>query len=447
MHWAVLFFKIDFPGYDHTPPAQLQSVLPMANKKYPNEKSRLLPIESGHVLNDHPDKNKNETPAWMYYFLAIPRCVCTRTTPPPPKLQHVAAFSFRSATKSAFPAVVFLILPAFPLFDSFCSIFDVLATGFCMMGLRYLDVSIYQLLRGSGIIFVALMKQHVLGDKLYTFQWIGVFWNVVSVVLVGATAVLNSSEHETKDPREAVLGVLLVLTGAFVQGLQYVFEEKVMADEEAAVPPLLLIGMEGLWGTAICLLVLYPVAYYLPGDDHGSYEDPFNTWHMVTHSTTIQIAFVIYFFVIFGYNLFAVLVTFLLNSVWHAILDNFRPITIWLTDLAIFYIITAGTFGEPWTVWSWIQLMGMFVLLYGTSVYNVPNAGSIRMTGEWWNFGIDMTSEYEALEVELEEKAEDLEWEQRQQEFRYRRPSSLAERSPMISIHTQALRGVGAQVM
>jgi hypothetical protein len=35
-----------------------------------------------------------------------------------------------------------------------------------MMGLQYLDVSIYQMLRGSGIIFVALMKQHVLGEHL-----------------------------------------------------------------------------------------------------------------------------------------------------------------------------------------------------------------------------------------------------------------------------------------
>ena len=37
----------------------------------------------------------------------------------------------------------------------------------------------------------------------------------------------------------------------------------------------------------------------------------------------------IYFFTIFMYNVFAVLVTFQLSSIWHAILDNFRPITVW----------------------------------------------------------------------------------------------------------------------
>jgi hypothetical protein len=79
---------------------------------------------------------------------------------------------------------------------------------------------------------------------------------------------------------------------------------------------------DSLWGTLLCLFVVYPLAYYLPGDDHGSYENPFNTWAMIQNSPTIQAAFVIYFIAIFGYNLFAALVTFLLNSVWHAILDN-----------------------------------------------------------------------------------------------------------------------------
>jgi drug/metabolite transporter (DMT)-like permease len=197
------------------------------------------------------------------------------------------------------------------------SIFDLAATALCMMGLRYLDVSIYQLLRGSGIIFVALMKQHVLGDHLYVFQWVGVVWNVVSVILVGSTAILNSSrEQASVEPGEALLGVLLVMTGAFVQALQFVFEEKVMTMDEAAAPPLLLIGMEGLWGTFLCLVLVYPLVYYIPGNDHGSYEDPFNTWDMFMNSSHIQLAFVVYFFAIFAYNLFAVLVTFMLNSVW-----------------------------------------------------------------------------------------------------------------------------------
>jgi len=205
--------------------------------------------------------------------------------------------------------------------------------------------------------------------------------------------------------------------------------------------------MEGLWGTILCLGIVYPLAYYLPGNDHGSYEDPFNTYEMFINSKTIQSAFLVYFVVIFLYNFFAVLVTFLLNSVWHAILDNFRPITVWVTDLVIFYAITksSGDFGEPWTRWSWLQVGGMMVLLYGTAVYNAPNAGSILLKGEWYSFGFDFTREYNEIEADHEEKMLDEEWAKRMDNFKTRTESSFyGEKSPHISIHTQALRGLAS---
>lgn len=312
---------------------------------------------------------------------------------------------------------------------------------------RYIDVSIYQLLRGSGIIFVALMKQHVLGDHLFKFQWVGVLFNVVSVFLVGATAILNSNDNEDKDPSQALVGVALVMAGAFVQALQFVFEEKVMTLDDDAAPPLLVIGMEGLWGTVLCLFVVYPIVYFLPGSDNGSYEDPFNTWYMLVNSSVLQFAFGIYFFSIFGYNLFAVLVTYSLNSVWHAILDNFRPITVWCVDMFIYYCMPGlSGHGEPWTPYSWIQLMGMCVLLYGTAIYNAPNAGSVKLEGKWWHLGLNMTKEYTEIEVEMEEAKAQQEWEERQAEFKKRRMSSFAQRSPMISVHTQALSGLGRNI-
>jgi drug/metabolite transporter (DMT)-like permease len=402
MHVLVLVFRIPFPGYQHTitthhPP----TVLPVTNNHH-TEATRLLSDKHSGPTTTTVNINNNTVPIWMYYFLAIP------------------------------------------------SIFDLAATALCMMGLRYLDVSIYQLLRGSGIIFVALMKQHVLKDHLFTFQWVGVVWNVVSVLFVGTAAVLNSSYDDPTSTSsttaelyggpEALLGILLVMAGAFVQALQFVFEEKVMAMDDSAAPPLLLIGMEGLWGTFLCLFVVYPLAYYLPGDDHGSYEDPFNTYKLFMASTTIQWAFFVYFFAIFAYNLFAVLVTFSLNSIWHAILDNFRPITVWGTDMFIFYAITSlqGEFGEPWTVYSWVQLLGMFILLYGTAIYNAPNAGSIFLRGQWYAFGINLDHEYTQVEREEREAAMDREFEERK--LTKRRASSFAEHSPFVTMRTQALR-------
>lgn len=283
------------------------------------------------------------------------------------------------------------------------SMFDLVATALCMFGLRYVNVSIYQMLRGGAIVFVAILKQFVLGDKLKKFMWIGVFWNVLSIVLVGLTAMLSlnsddgSSSGSSSQYSNPMVGIMLILCGALVQSLQYAFEERVMSMEIAA-PPLLLIGMEGLWGSVICLFVLYPLAYHMPGSDHGSIENPYNTIAMIQNSPDIQNIFVVYFISILLYNILACLVTFMLNSVWHAILDNFRPISVWTTDLFIFYNISKS-YGESWSKYSYIQLLGLFILLYGTAVYNAPNAGSIQLTGGFSSCLIDCSDEYaEALE-------------------------------------------------
>eukprot|EP01038_Epipyxis_sp_PR26KG_P010355 gene10355-13910_t len=282
------------------------------------------------------------------------------------------------------------------------SIFDLSATALCMFGLRYVDVSTYQMLRGSAIIFVALLKHFAIGDKLKKFMWIGILWNVVSIILVGLTAVFNSdtTQNESETYNNPVLGISLIMLGALVQSLQYAFEEKVM-NLDLPIPPLLLIGMEGLWGTIICVTILYPIFYFLPGSDHGSVENPFNTYAQIMNSSSIQIIFVLYFFSVLAYNILATLVTFMLSAVWHAILDNFRPITVWSVDLIIYYMLSKA-FGEAWTSYSYLQVVGMFVLIYGTAIYNAPNQGSIRLSGEWYSLYLDFTDEYSECEEELE---------------------------------------------
>lgn len=274
---------------------------------------------------------------------------------------------------------------------------------------------------GSAIIFVAILKQFVLGHPLQRYKWIGIGYNVISIVLVGLTAMLTSGESNGVEggaegstsgeggfKQDPLLGVFLIICGAFVQSLQYAFEERVMTTTEnedvPPTPPLLLIGMEGFWGSVICIFILYPIALYIPGSDHGCFENIFNTIYMITHNAPLQHIFTIYFFSILLYNILAVLVTFMLDSVWHAILDNFRPVTVWGVDLFIFYVLTTS-FGESWsTAWSWLQLLGMVILLYGTAIYNAPNAGSLQLLGDWTSCFIDCHEEYPLSEQALNDE-------------------------------------------
>ncbi|EOD03776.1 hypothetical protein EMIHUDRAFT_221947 [Emiliania huxleyi CCMP1516] len=164
------------------------------------------------------------------------------------------------------------------------AVFDLLSVRVLLMvaGLMHISASIWMLLRGGGIVFVALMKQFALGDRL---------------------------------------------TCTFCQSLQYVYEEKVMAGD---APPWLLIGMEGFFGARL-----------LHERHHGVVESLPNTLLQIEHSQAIQrmalgfcvlaLGFCVLVFILNSFS-----VTFMLSSVWHAILDNFRPITIWMLRLPPF---------------------------------------------------------------------------------------------------------------
>jgi len=255
------------------------------------------------------------------------------------------------------------------------SVFDLIATCLMVLGLLYTNASVWMLLRGGGIVFVALMKQFALHDKLSLSMWIGVGIIAVGVACVGSASMLGSKE-DAGEASMATFGVLITLAGTFVQSVQYVYEEKVMSGDVAA-PPWLLIGVEGVTGTLLSTFVLYPLAWLLPGDDNGSYEDPINTMTMLSNSPAALSLALTFCVLVFILNSFSVLVTYMMSSVWHAILDNFRPVTIWIVQLTIYYAISHGEYGESWTDGSYLQLFGMALLLLGTAVYN----GSIKLPG------------------------------------------------------------------
>ncbi len=283
-----------------------------------------------------------------------------------------------------------LFIPAF---------FDLLGTALSTIGLLYTSVSVYQLSRCTVIIVTALLKAFVLGHPLSANMWAGVIVNAVAMAFVGSTAFFDS--HTTPAVAEAVvsttadavgtvtatvtataaedaitsalgnysdsrIGILFILASCLVQGAQYVFEEKVMSYDN--VPPLILIGMEGFWGCALFLGFVFPLVHNLPGLDHGRYEDVFDSFVFCFTNGSIFALIFLFFIIVFLYNVFCIYITYLLNSVWHAIMDNCRPVAVWIAGLSLYYSI--GKIGEPWSSSSWLEVAGMLLLFYGTAVYN-----------------------------------------------------------------------------
>ena len=255
------------------------------------------------------------------------------------------------------------------------ALFDLTGTALCMVGLLYVSVSIYQLMRCMVIVFVAILKSCFLKTDIKKYMWIGVALNAFAIIMVSASAFADPDADASSNDVAFGIGILLVAT--LVMSCQFVLEEIFMNHDhsDVSIPPLIVVGMEGLWGTFIMISIVFPLALLLPGSDNGSLEDVYDSLHMIHSSTALQGMIVFYIVSITAFNVSAIYVTFLMDSVWRSILANFRPVAVWGTDLILYYVFTRHTFGEAWTVWSWLQLAGMGLLFVGTAVYNA----SIRL--------------------------------------------------------------------
>eukprot|EP00172_Hildenbrandia_rubra_P004145 Plantae.Rhodophyta-Hildenbrandia_rubra.ctg7829.p1 GENE.Plantae.Rhodophyta-Hildenbrandia_rubra.ctg7829~~Plantae.Rhodophyta-Hildenbrandia_rubra.ctg7829.p1 ORF type:complete len:299 (+),score=30.27 Plantae.Rhodophyta-Hildenbrandia_rubra.ctg7829:1504-2400(+) len=136
------------------------------------------------------------------------------------------------------------------------------------------------------------------------------------------------------------------------------------------MPAVRVVAWEGLFGVFNCLLWAMPLVYLLPGADHGHWEDSIDSFYMFTHSAPI-------FFIIFTdaafmlfYNLCGMIVTENLSAVHRVIIENLRTMCVWFIDLVLYYLVTNKGFGEAWTSFSFLQLVGFSFLVIGTMVYN-----------------------------------------------------------------------------
>jgi len=267
---------------------------------------------------------------------------------------------------------------------------DMCATAMMNVGLLWIPASVWQMLRGSMVIFSALFSKFFLKRELHASHWTGVCIVAFSLFVV-ALAALHSpdlpkgsssdSEESSSKPEhtvgQTILGCALVVFAQIIQASQIVVEEFLLKTIE--LHPVLVVGLEGFWGTISCSILLCFTSY-IPEDIGG--EKTLETLYMFFHNGKILGAGLLYASVILCYNLFGMFVTQYTSAVLRTILEGLRCACIWVTDLFIFYVVLGPNpdFGEIWSDWSYLQFCGFLFLLLGMFVYN----GIVRIEGLYY---------------------------------------------------------------
>lgn len=141
-----------------------------------------------------------------------------------------------------FPAYIF-ILPAF------C---DMCGTSLMYLGLTYTYASVFQMLRGSVILFTGVPRQSTpccvdalcarhadtcgpgvmsvlfLKAKLLSFHWLGIAFVIVGTLIVGASSVIGGGGGG-EGASNPILGDILIVCAQLVVSFQMVVEEKFLS--------------------------------------------------------------------------------------------------------------------------------------------------------------------------------------------------------------------------
>ena len=136
--------------------------------------------------------------------------------------------------------------------------------------------------------------------------------------------------------------------------------------------PLILVGWEGLWGV-LYFVALAPVLSLTPDSDVAAaalwHEDFAETFDQLAHSGDLIALTLASALALLLYNLVGNMVTKQLSAVMRSILESCRTLGVWLTSLVLYYAFHDSRAGERWTGWSFLELLGFALLVYGTLAY------------------------------------------------------------------------------
>lgn len=232
-----------------------------------------------------------------------------------------------------------------------CS-FDWIATTLVNMAYFFIAASVAQMTRGSIVIFTCLLSVIFLGRKQHPYHIAGVICVAVGITLVSLSTFMgpHHTEAHLRSAKAQMFGITLCITAQVFQASMLVYEEKIMS--RYPIPPLRVVGMEGLFGILIGGVVLVGLnAFAIESTPAAVYQ--------LQHSAPLAIAATGSIFSIAFFNFAGVTVTQQASAVARSTIDVSRTILIWTIELAM-----------GWNSFSVLQLIGFVVVAFGTMLYN-----------------------------------------------------------------------------
>ncbi|ELP85559.1 hypothetical protein EIN_407580 [Entamoeba invadens IP1] len=243
------------------------------------------------------------------------------------------------------------------------------ATYLQNVGLVFIHGSIFQMMRGSVIVFIALLQYFLRKQKLKLHQTIGVVIVVIAVTLVGSSSFLipsNKNPGAKTHTGHKVLGIGCIIFAQLLNACTNILEEGLLHDAE--IPPSLIVSVEGAFGVVLGVGTMLFLEFMPIANDGFLKETTSETLLMLARNPTLYALANAYILVVLFFNLSGMTITSQASALTRNVIDPLRMVTIWLTQLFIHYVIS-DKLGEAISWATIIQVFGFVVLTFGFFVY------------------------------------------------------------------------------
>ncbi|OHT08244.1 hypothetical protein TRFO_23236 [Tritrichomonas foetus] len=288
-------------------------------------------------------------------------------------LRYIQPTKYKSIKSVSIHSYLLLFLPGiFDIFQHITSSITVLFVG----------VSIEQMFRGGTIVITALISKVRFKRTYSGYIWCGMLIIVMSLLLVGLAAILNSKNEmnsnrvNTVSPGMTTLILFLKVLSLFGYSFKLVIEEEVVTKRN--IHHILAVGLEGSWSTILSICIFMPIFHNIRGEEgRGLHEDTIDTFEMMKNNHTIIILLTSVFITFCFYNNVSMNLTGQVSAVTRLVIDCLRTFILWIIQLIIYYSFNASNklhqfrfIGEPWKKYSYIQLLGFAMMILGILIYH-----------------------------------------------------------------------------
>jgi drug/metabolite transporter (DMT)-like permease len=271
---------------------------------------------------------------------------------------------------------------------------DFLASIIQNVGMTLTYASVYQMLRGATVVWIAIISYFWLHRRFTKVELWGMGFVVAGLSLVGLSSILSGKASSSRGDKHKnmTLGNLLIISAQVLHAYQGVCEERLV--HLYKIPPLQMVGTEGVYGigmtlTLLAFLQLVPTATWghnLAGVEEVStttgvgvlytnvswiqqlqpalkvpYDDAVLAFAQVRESWMCKLFILIYVPAGFFYNACQMNIIKYVSAAATVMLGSLRNVTVWLVCLMI-----PSIFGEHFNV---VQFIGFLALVFGNVLF------------------------------------------------------------------------------